>query len=136
MDGAALGPIAESVALFLRKHELIDLEEQAHSIRCRAILSVQSHYHHIVGPAMLDLGDCNERLGNNKVAIQAYEAVIADFAWFVDECEADIDAIEEDRECLDYLLQAIERRQRLDPASADRFSGLRDRCRIILDRQR
>jgi hypothetical protein len=109
LDGAMLGPTAEGLAALLNQRGLLDLEEKAQTLRCMAVLAVQSHYHHIVGPAMLGRAECNERLGNRQLAGQIYQAVVADFAWIVDEwATTDDPPTDEDRGSLQCLLRAIE----------------------------
>jgi hypothetical protein len=138
LNGAMLGPMAESLADLLDQRGLHDLEEQAHCLRCMAVLSVQSHYHHLVGPAMLARAECNERLGNPDLAVQIYQAVIGDFSWFVEQGESEPDApSDEDRISLECLAQALDRIVAIQPDSADvaERRALRERCESVLARQ-
>lgn len=138
LDGAALGPIAEGLARLLNQRGLIDLEEKAQTLRCMAILAVQSHYHHIVGPAMLARAECNERLGNAQLAGQIYKAVVADFSWIVDEWGVTEGApTDEDRGSLECLFQAIDRLRKVQPEDADvqAMESLHKRCAGVLARE-
>lgn len=136
-NGALLGPMAEKLAALLQQQGLFDLEEQAHSLRCMAVLAVQSHYHHIVGPAMIARGECNERMGNIKLAAQIYQAVIGDFEWFVEKWESETEApTEEDYTSLECLDHAVAHLLELQPniAQATHLHQLLERCRNILAR--
>ncbi len=138
LDGAVLGPMAEGLAALLNQRGLYDLEEKAQALRCMAVLAVQGHYHHVVGPAMLARAECNERLGNTQLASQLYQAVIADFAWIVDEWEATGEApTDEDRCSLQCLSRAIEGVLKLQPDNTDAraMENLHHRCLRILARQ-
>lgn len=135
LDGAALGPLAGWMAQLLQERGLYHLEENAHTLRCMAVLAVQSHYHHIVGPAMLARAECNERLGNHDLAVKLYRAVIADFTWIVDEWIDETESPnEEDRESLAYLSQAIERTLALQPQAGDALDLFRilAQCKTVL----
>ena len=114
IDGASLAPVAERLAQLLRARGATDLERQAHVIRCRAVLAVQSHYHDVVGPAMLSRADCEERLGETAAALACYDAVVDDFSFIVEECEAGCDGPgRADRASLECLGEAILRRRAL-----------------------
>lgn len=112
IDGASLAPVAEHLADLLRARGEADLERWAHILRCRAVLAVQSHYHHVVGPAMLARADCEERLGNHEEAVGLYDAIVADFAFLVDHIHGEAPS-DEDQLSLESLCQAILRRRRL-----------------------
>jgi hypothetical protein len=137
LDGAVLGPMAESLATLLNRSRLYDLEEKAQTLRCMAVLAVQSHYHHIVGPAMIARAECNERLGNGQLAGQIYQAVVADFGWIADEWAAAQEApAGEDRVSLECLLRALEgvRRFRLEGMDTQATESLHQRCSGVLTR--
>lgn len=137
LDGALLGPLAEGLAGLLRQRGLTDLEEQAHTLRCMAILAVQSHYHHLVGPAMLARAECNERLGKNELAVGIYQAVRADFSWLVDEWSGTEEAPGADDRCsLECLAQAVAGLLRHRPAGGDlrELETLREDCERLLAR--
>lgn len=137
LDGALLGPMAEGLASLLNQRGLTDLEEKAQTLRCMAVLAVQSHYHHIVGPAMVARAECNERLGNVQLAGQLYQAVVADFAWIVDEWgETDEAPTDEDRYSLQCLSLAISRVLKLRPDGIDvqAMGNLKQACVRVLAR--
>lgn len=137
MDGANLGLFAEGFASLLKDRGLIDFEEKAHTLRCMAVLAVQGHYHHIVGPAMLARAECNERLGNAEFASRLHQAVVADFAWLADEASDAEDApAGDDRAALECLAEAIQGVLRHQPEGVDLASteALRDRCTALLAR--
>jgi hypothetical protein len=135
MDGAMLGHLAEGLAEGLKQRRLTELEEAAHTLHCMAVLAVQSHYHHIVGPAMLARAECNERLDRHEFAVLLYTAVIDDFSWLLDDCGEEQWPLSDDQrlslECLQY---ALERVQVIRPASdrAGEFERTLDRVRALL----
>lgn len=132
MDGASLAPVAGQLAVCLQAHGLTDLEWWAHIFRCRAVLAVQSHYHHIVGPAMLARADCEVRLGRSDAALKSYGAVIADLSFLLDEYEEHGDApMHEDREALECLLRAVVAHGDLGAP----MESLRARLGVVLDRE-
>lgn len=53
-DGVKLGELAYSIAQKLKVRNLLNPQEIALRIRLKASVQVQSHYHHIIGPAMLE----------------------------------------------------------------------------------
>lgn len=137
MDGANLGLFAEAFAALLKDRGLTDFEEKAHTLRCMAVLAVQGHYHHIVGPAMLARAECNERLGDAVLAGRLHQAVVADFAWLVDEASGSDDApAGDDRAALECLAVALDGVLRHRPEGVDLASteALRDRCAALLAR--
>jgi hypothetical protein len=138
LEGAVLGVMAEGLAALLNQRGLTDLEEKAHTLRCMAVLAVQSHYHHIVGPAMLARAECNERLGNAQLAGQICQAVVADLTQIVDEWAGTGEApTDVDRISLECLLRAVEGVLRLRPAGTDlrAMEDLHLRCAGVLARE-
>lgn len=117
LDGVELASLAHRVALIAREKDETELEEKALSSRARATLAVQSHYHHIVGPAMLDHVDCLLRLGRPEQALENLIAVIADFTPILEESEADDEEVCQEYRCaLICLKDAAELRMRLGDA--------------------
>lgn len=95
-------------------------ESNAANLWAKATLSVCSHYHDMVGPAMLAVADCAERLEDLDEAIRSYQAVVADFAWLADEWNEETVAPPEDqRLALSCLKTAAERLLALE-ASGER----------------
>jgi hypothetical protein len=133
-DGVTLGVLAHTLALQLRQRGLTEMEEQAHAFCCVAVCAVQPHDHHIVGPAMLARAECNERLGNTGVAVQLYQAVVADLSALVEAWETRAAALSaEDEVALRCLVHAIERLLVLQPgANATALLPLRARCRQLV----
>ena len=84
-DGVKLGELAHRIALKLRSRDLTNPEEVALRIRLKAILQVQGHYHHIVGPAMLEHCAVLEDLGRIEEATKNYDCIISDFSWLLDD---------------------------------------------------
>jgi len=85
-------------------------EETASGLWAKATLAVTSHYHHLVGPAMLANAACHERLGNLSRAAEMYTGVVRDFAVFADEWQAEAAAqTGNDRTSLECLKTAVER---------------------------
>jgi hypothetical protein len=137
MTGATLGSMAERYAGLLNQRGFHDLEEQAQRLRCQVVLTVQGHYRHIVGPAMIACAECNERLGNALVAAEMYQAVIADFSWLVDVwARTDEAPGDEDRCSLHCLAQAIKGVLKFRPDGTDvqAMESLHQQCEEILAR--
>ncbi|MFM7200688.1 MAG: hypothetical protein ACKO6N_07840 [Myxococcota bacterium] len=110
MNGAGYGNLACALTLHFRDAGWLKCEEKASALWVKAILSVCSHYHHLVGPAMLANADCHDRLGNAERATKMYGAIVMDFACIAniwrDESEPPSD---EDRIALESLQTANER---------------------------
>lgn len=137
MHGAmSLAPLTALFAEYLRQRGQIEYEEAARGMHCMVVLSVQGHYHHIVGPAMLARAECNERLERFDFAVALYRAVVGDFSWFVEEWEPEEALPEEPRISLECLLQSLERISALDTEADDLdvLRSLADRARVILAR--
>lgn len=84
-DGVKLGELVYSIAQKLKIRNLLNPQEIALRIRLKALVQVQSHYHHIIGPAMLEHSQLLEKLDRNDEAINNYECIIADFSWLLNE---------------------------------------------------
>jgi hypothetical protein len=137
-DGVELAQLGKSLGEAFRGLGMTELEEIATSIWTKATLQVQSHYHHIVGPAMLANADCNERLGRRARAADLYEAIIGDFRWLVDEWESEVEApSEQDALSLEVLSTALKRRASLggDADAIEVHRALLARLEPILRRQ-
>jgi hypothetical protein len=135
--GYELDTLAANLAAELKQRQQYDLEEKALTFRCMAVLAVQSHYHHVVGPAMLARAECNERLGNTELASHLYQAVIADFAWIVEEYDKDDCIINDnDRISLQCLNYAIEHKLVIQPdiSEADDLKNIFEKCNQVLSR--
>ncbi len=110
MNGAGYGNLACALTHHFRNAGWLKREENASALWAKATLAVCSHYHHMVGPAMLANADCHDRLGNAERATQMYGGVVKDFALIADnwlnETEAPND---DDRHALESLQTATER---------------------------
>ena len=107
-DGVELGKLAKELAGVFdgRNDEMCEL---SHRIRLKAILQVQPHYHHIIGPSMLSHSEVLERLGRKKEAQDNYNCIISDFLWLVEDYTENIESPnEEDFISLSSLLLALE----------------------------
>lgn len=85
INGAGLGQLSYALTQHLKNAGWLAQEERASALWAQATLAVCSHYHHLVGPAMLSNADCQERLGNKERASQLYASVAADFAFLVED---------------------------------------------------
>ncbi len=84
MCGAGYANLGHRLTLHFREAGWLAREENASALWARATLAVCSHYHHMVGPAMLANADCQQRLGNADRAVTMYRAVVADFEFLLD----------------------------------------------------
>jgi hypothetical protein len=84
-----LGELTYKIALKLRTRNLTNLEEIALRIRLKAILQVQCHYHHIIGPAILEHCALLEKLDRIEEATGNYDCIISDFSWFLNDYGTD-----------------------------------------------
>lgn len=112
--------LAESLTQHFKATGWLGHEGNASGLWAKATLAVCSHYHHMVGPAMLANADCCERLGEPAEALARYRAVMNDFSFLLDEFE-DCDAIREqsDRIAIESLKTAAARVLTLDAGSND-----------------
>jgi hypothetical protein len=76
MNGAGYGNLACALTHHFRIAGWLKREENANALWAKATLAVCSHYHHMVGPAMLANADCHNRLGNTDRAMQMYGGVV------------------------------------------------------------
>jgi hypothetical protein len=110
ISGAGYADLACALTEHFRTARWLAREENASALWAKATLAVCSHYHHLVGPAMLANADCHDRLGNLERSSQMYAGIIKDFAFFlerwIDETEA---PGEETRISLESLQTAVER---------------------------
>jgi hypothetical protein len=120
-DGVKLGELAYQIALRLRARGLNAPEELALRVRLKALLQVQGHYHHIIGPAMIEHSELLEKLGRNEEASANYDCVIADFSWLISEYdESDYLPNSEDSISLHSLCAALTQRLKFDLADPER----------------
>jgi hypothetical protein len=113
--GYGIAALAERLTGYFKAAGWLGNEANAANLWAKATLSVCSHYHHMVGPAMLASADCAERQGKPDEAVRSYSAVVADFAWLSDEWIEETAAPPEDqRLALSCLKTAAERLIALD----------------------
>ncbi len=100
LDGVALARQCETLAYFLSDKPYLREQGKATDIHTMAILSVCSHYPHLVGPAMIASAEISEKLNNKKRAISFYTAVYQDFIIQLDALENEGFELEDE----DYLI--------------------------------
>jgi len=108
-DGVSYAEMARILAQHLHNAGWLKLEEIATALWAKATLQLQSHYHHVVGPAMIAWGSCHERLGNSGRARQIYAVIIADFAWIADKWKSNMAFSENYLSALRCLKVALEK---------------------------
>ena len=123
LNGAGYANLSRKLTLHFRKAGWLAREENASALWARSTLAVCSHYHHMVGPAMLANADCQERLGHADRAAQMYRAVVADFEFLLDEERADVPLDEDERTAIESLRTALRRLLEIG-------TGLKDRERL------
>jgi hypothetical protein len=110
LSGAGYGNLASELTRHFKNAGWLQREEIASSLWAKATLAVCSHYHHMVGPAMLASADCQDRLGNTERSWPMYAAVVRDFAFLLDDWDNEIEGpMEDDRLAIESLLTATER---------------------------
>ncbi len=109
LNGVGYANLCRKLTLHLRGADWLLREENASALWAKATLAVSSHYHHLVGPAMLANADCQERLGNAARAAQMYRAVVGDFEFLVDEDRPDGPLDEDERTAIESLRTAADR---------------------------
>ncbi len=110
VNGAGYGNLARALTGHFQNAGWLKREENASALWAKVTLAVCSHYHHMVGPAMLANADCHDRLGNADRAGDMYGGVVKDFAFIADDWANEPDPPhDEDRLALESLQTAIER---------------------------
>lgn len=79
LDGVSLASMGEAIANHLSDKDFINEQAKATNIWTGAVLSVCSHYHHMVGPAMIANASISQKIGNIDYSKKAYSAVLQDF---------------------------------------------------------
>lgn len=108
-DGVNYAEMARTLSQHLHNAGWLKQEEIATALWAKATLQLQSHYHHVVGPAMIAWGNCHERLGNVGRAKQIYAVIIADFSWIVDKWKSNMAFSENNVSTLRCLKVALEK---------------------------
>jgi hypothetical protein len=110
MNGAGYGNLACALTEHFHNAGWLKREENASALWAEVTLAVCSHYHHLVGPAMLANADCHDRLGNADRATEMYSGVVKDFAFIADDWANESDSPhDEDRLALESLQTAVDR---------------------------
>lgn len=89
VDGVALASCGETLADFLSTKDFLKEQLRATGLWAKATLSVCSHYHHMVGPAMIAFATVSERAGNIEAAKASCNAVMRDFECILEDAEED-----------------------------------------------
>lgn len=120
MNGAGYSSLARALTEHFKSAGWLHREETASALWAKATLAVNSHYHHLVGPAMLANADCHERLGNAARAAEMYSSVIKDFMSLAEAWRDDPDSPDEDdRAALACLKTAASRMEALGHETVD-----------------
>lgn len=128
-DGVKLGELAHQIALKLREYGVRNIEEIALRLRLKAFLQVQGHYHHIIGPAMLEHSELLYDLGRIDEDSQNYDSIIADFSWLLDEYRnSHADITEEDLVSAKSLLVALNKRLEIGQMPQEDFARITDKA--------
>ena len=96
-DGVTLANYSKTLADFLSTKDFLKEQLHATGLWAKATLSVCSHYHHMVGPAMIAYATVNERAGNIDVAKKTCTAVLKDFECLLTDAEEDENKPDGDR---------------------------------------
>ncbi len=83
-EGMACANLAMQLSQHFRAQGWLAREVQASGLWVTATLAVASHYHHLVGPAMLAYCQSLEDSGQRSAALDRYEAVFQDFVPLLD----------------------------------------------------
>lgn len=137
MNGAGYGNLACALTQHFRNAGWLKREENASALWAKATLAVCSHYHHMVGPAMLANADCHDRLGNADRATQMYGGVVKDFAFIAANWLNETDApSDDDRLAIESLQTATERLLSRGVAELDGIDlvSLQSQTKTILSR--
>jgi hypothetical protein len=115
MDGATLADCGEALAGYLSDKDLLAQQAKATDLWTCATLSVCSHYHHLVGPAMIANAAINERTGNIEYSKTAYSSILQDFECILELVEASGEhPVDENAIALESLKAAATRLVELD----------------------
>jgi hypothetical protein len=110
MNGVGYGNLAYALTRHFREAGWLKCEENASALWAKATLAVCSHYHHMVGPAMLANADCHDRLGNADRASNMYGCVVKDFTVIAEDWLNKTEApADDDRLAIESLQTATER---------------------------
>ncbi len=134
-DGVTLANCGEALANFLSDKDFLEEQAKATNLWVNAVLSVCSHYHHMVGPAMIANAEINERMGNSEYTEAAYSAVLQDFECILEYAEDDEYKPEgDDLVALQSLETAATRLIKLNEASGANASApeIIERIKVVM----
>ena len=135
-DGAALSEICKVLAAYLADKNLIAQEAKATNLWTGAVLSVNAHYHHLVGPAMIANANVSERTNKLEYAKKAYDAVIQDFSGILDYIQDDeYRPCDEELISIESLNAAVCRLIEIEPSMNTELSELKDRISLVLSKE-
>ncbi|MCC3158747.1 hypothetical protein LJ737_15995 [Hymenobacter sp. 15J16-1T3B] len=87
MDGAVLQAWAGELGrYYARQHDAAN-EHRAWHACGQLTMAIMAHYHHMVGPVMISMGQVLEKLNRPAEAAAHYRAVVADFTVLLDDLE-------------------------------------------------
>jgi hypothetical protein len=135
MNGTGYGNLACAFTHHFRKAGWLEREETASALWVKATLAICSHYHHLVGPAMLANAACHDRLGNIEWSTQLYGGIVKDFAFIVADYLSQIDAPSaEDRAAIASLKAAADKLLSRDVKDGIDLETLRSHATTVLGR--
>ena len=118
IEGLALANYAEVLANFLEDKNFLAEQERTTNLWAKITLSVCSHYHHLVGPAMIASASISEKTGKLDYAKAVYGAVLKDFQTILENIELDDTEPDEDNlTAINSLNTAATRLMELDAAT-------------------
>jgi hypothetical protein len=113
MDGFGYANLARALTFHFQAQGVeacLHYEGHASNLWLRATLAVCSHYHHLVGPAMITHASYHERTDNNPHALLMYTAVVKDFVCLIETWEDTSDIPDDDDTvALESLKIAVEK---------------------------
>jgi|GEM_PF-1612526 len=135
-DGAALSEICRTLAIHLADKNLISQEAKVTNLWTGAVLSVNAHYHHLVGPAMIANAKISERTNNLEYAKKAYDAVIQDFRGILDYVQDDeYRPCDEELISIESLNEAVCRLIKIESSRSKELLELKDRISSVLSKE-
>jgi len=108
INGKIARDLALRMALVFEKEQNNFYELDMYNIRAKITTSIMAHYHHLVGPAMIDAANCFLKINKPTKAIDHFNAVFLDFKWLVEEYKIGEEIIDEDKIAMQSLKDACE----------------------------
>jgi hypothetical protein len=124
LDGVGLGHQAVRLGDLLMDWGRFDLEERARDLAVNIGCIVEGHYHHVIGPRMVQAIRCADRLGKIARVRALCDAVVADFTWILEERLDDEDDLSPEEAYSIWSLQvALQREAELDDPPQRRYDA-------------